>query len=71
MTMLDDYQPPYKLKGVQVVQAILQNVPSSLLRRTGIDTLLRTVRVPLEHLAAFLLRSRDYVVSGHLFHESS
>jgi hypothetical protein len=45
--MLDDYQVPYKLRGVKIAHQLLQNVPPSLLRRTGIDTLLRTVRVRL------------------------
>ncbi|KAJ7578575.1 hypothetical protein C8J56DRAFT_351967 [Mycena floridula] len=42
MTLIDDYQVPYKIHGVEIVQEMLQHVPVELLRRTGIDGLLRT-----------------------------
>ncbi|KAM5532640.1 hypothetical protein V8D89_013684 [Ganoderma adspersum] len=40
MTLLDDYEAKYKLKGVQVVSRLLEVSPPDLLRRTGIDSLL-------------------------------
>ncbi|KAH7344835.1 hypothetical protein B0J17DRAFT_637027 [Rhizoctonia solani] len=40
LTLLDDYKPIYKLKGVDVTQALLKKAPASLLRRTGVDELL-------------------------------
>ncbi|KAI8984971.1 hypothetical protein BD414DRAFT_441962 [Trametes punicea] len=42
MTYLDDYQASYKVQGVRLASQLLQNAPSSLLRRTGIDVLLST-----------------------------
>ncbi|KIY45969.1 hypothetical protein FISHEDRAFT_48262 [Fistulina hepatica ATCC 64428] len=41
MTLLDDYQIQQKLRGVQLVQVMLQRVPVSVLKRTGIDILLQ------------------------------
>lgn len=43
MTLLDDYEAPFKLRGVQIVQEMLDRVPKEILRRTGVDGLLRTV----------------------------
>ncbi|KAF8918070.1 hypothetical protein CPB85DRAFT_1282415 [Mucidula mucida] len=40
MTLLDDYQGLYKLRGVQIVAVMLGNVPGQLLKRTGVDSLL-------------------------------
>ncbi|THH12369.1 hypothetical protein EW145_g12 [Phellinidium pouzarii] len=42
MTFLDDYQAPYKLRGVRLVSELLQNVPSVVLKRTGVGQLLMT-----------------------------
>ncbi|KAH8113299.1 hypothetical protein DFH11DRAFT_1601249 [Phellopilus nigrolimitatus] len=42
MTFLDDYQAPYKLRGVTLVSELLKSVPASLLKRTGIGHLLMT-----------------------------
>ncbi|KAI5124880.1 hypothetical protein M0805_007310 [Coniferiporia weirii] len=42
MTFLDDYQAPYKLRGVTLVSELLQNVPASVLKRTGVGNLLMT-----------------------------
>lgn len=44
MTLLDDYETFYKLKGVEVVSELLEHVPPELLRRTGVDGLLVSVR---------------------------
>ncbi len=44
MTLLDDYQGLYKLRGVQIVAVMLGNVPGQLLKRTGVDSLLIQVR---------------------------
>lgn len=44
MTFLDDYQSPYKLRGVMLVSDLLERVPSGLLKRTGISELLMAVR---------------------------
>jgi len=43
MTLLDDYQAPYKLQGIGIVSDLLQRVPADLLRRTGVDELLFSV----------------------------
>ncbi|KAK7060110.1 hypothetical protein VNI00_000874 [Paramarasmius palmivorus] len=40
MTMLDDYQVPYKLKGAKIILEMLERVPKDLLKRTGIDGLI-------------------------------
>ncbi|KAJ3743501.1 hypothetical protein DFH05DRAFT_1618591 [Lentinula detonsa] len=42
MTFLDDWQVPYKLKGVQMVEDLLQHVPREVLKRTGVDGLILT-----------------------------
>ncbi|EIN10221.1 hypothetical protein PUNSTDRAFT_50904 [Punctularia strigosozonata HHB-11173 SS5] len=39
MTLLDDYETRYKLQGVNIVSYILERIPSSLLKRTGVDSL--------------------------------
>ncbi|EJF63083.1 hypothetical protein DICSQDRAFT_103604 [Dichomitus squalens LYAD-421 SS1] len=53
MTMLDDYDAKYKLRGVQLVSQLLEVSPPDLLRRTGIDTLilssLKTCLTFLQH----------------------
>lgn len=41
MTLLDDYEARYKLQGLLCARAMLRNVPSSLLCRTGVDRLLK------------------------------
>ncbi|KAJ6584806.1 hypothetical protein B0H19DRAFT_1106681 [Mycena capillaripes] len=40
MTLLDDYEARYKLMGVRIASAMLERVPSSVLKRTGVDSLL-------------------------------
>lgn len=40
MSLLDDYEVRYKIKGVRIVSEMLQKVPKALLKRTGIDGLL-------------------------------
>ncbi|KIM83994.1 hypothetical protein PILCRDRAFT_68800, partial [Piloderma croceum F 1598] len=42
MTLLDDYEAPYKIHGIKIVSELLQRVPIDLLKRTGIDGLLFT-----------------------------
>lgn len=44
MTFLDDYQVPFKIRGVNLVSDLLTRVPPELLLRTGVDGLLFTVR---------------------------
>jgi hypothetical protein len=44
MTLLDDYEAPYKLRGIRIVSEMLERVPADLLRRTGVDGLLFSVR---------------------------
>jgi hypothetical protein len=43
MTLLDDYEAPYKLRGIKIVSEMLERVPKDLLKRTGVDELLFTV----------------------------
>ncbi|KAG8721617.1 hypothetical protein FRC08_011807 [Ceratobasidium sp. 394] len=40
LTLVDDHEPSYKLKGIMATDALLRKAPASLLRRTGIDELL-------------------------------
>lgn len=47
MTLLDDYEAEYKLKGIIIVWEMLEKVPGELLKRTGVDGLLFTVRYPI------------------------
>lgn len=44
MSFLDDYQVPYKFLGVRLISDLLTRVPSDLLLRTGVDTLMFNVR---------------------------
>lgn len=44
MTLLDDYQAKYRLKGIALVSDMLDTVPTKLLKRTGIGELFATVR---------------------------
>ncbi len=46
MTLLDDYEVRFKIPGVRVVSEMLAHVPPELLRRTGMDALILTVRLP-------------------------
>ena len=47
MTLLDDYEARFKLQGVEIVSEMLRRVPKVLLKRTGVDGLIRTVCVTL------------------------
>ncbi|PBL02090.1 hypothetical protein ARMGADRAFT_1071590 [Armillaria gallica] len=40
MSLLDDYEARYKIKGVRIVSEMLHRVPKTLLKRTGVDGLL-------------------------------
>ncbi|KAF5388141.1 hypothetical protein D9615_000018 [Tricholomella constricta] len=42
MALLDDFEAKYKLRGVEVVSEMLQQVPGQLLKRTGMDGLIRS-----------------------------
>ena len=44
MTLLDDYEAGYKLRGIVIIGEMLERVPGELLKRTGVDGLLFTVR---------------------------
>jgi hypothetical protein len=43
MVLLDDFQVYYKLQGVRTVGCMLEKVPVNLLKRTGVDGLIRNV----------------------------
>lgn len=43
MSLLDDYEARYKIKGVRIVTEMLHTVPKTLLKRTGVDGLLLSV----------------------------
>lgn len=43
MTIVDDFQALYKLRGVRIVSELLGKAPTDLLRRTGVDGLLFAV----------------------------
>ncbi|KAJ7047754.1 hypothetical protein C8F04DRAFT_20951 [Mycena alexandri] len=40
MALLDDYEARYKLTGVRITSVMLERVPSTVLKRTGVDSLL-------------------------------
>lgn len=44
MTLLDDFEVRYKLQGVLVIQQMLRHVPKGLMKRTGINGLIHSVR---------------------------
>ena len=43
MTLLDDHEAPYKLRGIAIIFRMLKAVPPDLLRRTGVDELIFSV----------------------------
>ena len=43
MTLLDDFEAKYKLLGIKVVGAMLQQAPLPLFNRTGISELILAV----------------------------
>lgn len=45
MTLQDDYEAPYKLQGILITYEMIERVPKDLLRRTGVDELLFSVRM--------------------------
>lgn len=47
MTIADDFNPPHKIKGILILKELLENVDPALLKRTGIDALLFSVRCPI------------------------
>ena len=53
MTMLDDYEAKYKLRGVKLVSQLLEVSPPDLLRRTGIDSLIMSVSSSVFLVASF------------------
>jgi hypothetical protein len=46
MTLLDDYEVVYKLRGITIISKMLKTVPPDLLRRTGVDDLIFSVCLP-------------------------
>ncbi|KAF8075967.1 hypothetical protein FPV67DRAFT_1469893 [Lyophyllum atratum] len=51
MALLDDYEARYKLQGVEIVSQMLQHVPGQLLKRTGVEGLIRSsLNTCLTHL---------------------
>lgn len=55
MTFLDDYEVHHKLRGIEIVSEMLDRVPKNLLKRTGVDGLLLSVR--LRHNESTLFHS--------------
>jgi Tti2 family len=53
LTFLDDYEAPYKLLGVRMVSEMFKTVPKDLLKRTGIDGLLLSVRAIIIPISTF------------------
>lgn len=53
MTLLDDFEAPYKIRGVHVVQKMLERVPVDLLKRTGVDSLLFQVGIYILHFVLY------------------
>lgn len=53
LTLLDDYKPPYRIRGVNATRTLLDKVSASLLRRTGIDELIfKALRGTLQNLTS-------------------
>ncbi|KAG6861494.1 hypothetical protein C0995_015921 [Termitomyces sp. Mi166 len=51
MALLDDFEACYKLRGVRIVSEMLREVPGQLLKRTGVDGLIRSsLNTCLTHL---------------------
>ncbi|KAF8500608.1 hypothetical protein JB92DRAFT_2978385 [Gautieria morchelliformis] len=51
MTLIDDYESYYKLKGLTVVSELLKHVPPETLKHTGVDGLLiSSLRTTMGHL---------------------
>lgn len=47
MTLLDDYQTKFRVKGIQVLRELLERADAKLLERTGIASLFSTVSTAL------------------------
>lgn len=47
MTLMDDYEVVYKLRGIAIISQMLKTVPPDLLRRTGVDELIFSVCLSL------------------------
>ncbi|QRW05517.1 short chain dehydrogenase [Ceratobasidium sp. AG-Ba] len=53
LTLVDDYDPAYKIRGIAVTNALLQRISASLLHRTGIDELLfKALQSALQNLTS-------------------
>lgn len=59
MTLLDDYESYYKLKGLIVVSELLNHVPLDILKRTGVDGLLISVRQSAIRFFGISLKQRS------------
>lgn len=46
MTILDDYDPPFRMRGIAIARDMLRVVDVQLLKRTRIDALLTSVSNP-------------------------
>ena len=66
MTLLDDHQAHYKLRGVRLVSQLLEVAPPELLRRTGLDTLIQNVSCSDGSLLRLQL-TVSYAVSQDMF----
>ena len=67
MTLLDDYEAKYKLWGVRIVLEMLKHVPKDLLRRTGVDGLLRSVSLVSVSLHTCHENSYRWLVVENMF----
>ena len=67
MTLLDDYEAKYKLWGVRIVLEMLRHVPKDLLRRTGVDGLLRSVSISSVSLHTCPESSYRWLVVENMF----
>jgi hypothetical protein len=45
MTLVDDYEPIFKHRGILAMTDVLERVSPNLLKRTGLDVLLLSVRI--------------------------
>jgi hypothetical protein len=67
MTLLDDYDPPFKIRGIVIVREMLRNVDANLLKRTGIATLLSAVSIFASEAKDFI-SFREFTVSQQCTH---
>lgn len=68
MTLFDDYDLRYKIWGARIAASMLERVPQTLLRRSGIDTLLEKVRGSILHAPSCSRRHKSMIATFQQLH---